>query len=180
MTLVKIGVQMVINAALGKMANEEEKASTRESMGENALAAGFKAIAQLGPIYGTLAFIAAIGAIMALAGGFREYGGPVVAGMPYIVGEKRPEVFVPNTSGTIVPSIDQFDFARRQPGLAQGQSVGAAGGTTRAAAPPKGENKRWVFFTGDLASIRQMKRDPGWDTAVIDVVMRNRGVLLEG
>ncbi|MEI9899701.1 MAG: hypothetical protein WDN31_05620 [Hyphomicrobium sp.] len=34
----------------------------------------------------------------------REFGGPVSAGQPYIVGEKRPKVFVPNTSGTIVPS----------------------------------------------------------------------------
>lgn len=37
--------------------------------------------------------------------GRRERGGPVSAGIPYIVGEKRPEVFIPNTSGTIAPSI---------------------------------------------------------------------------
>lgn len=37
--------------------------------------------------------------------GKREGGGPVTAGVPYIVGEKRPEVFVPTTSGTIVPSV---------------------------------------------------------------------------
>lgn len=35
----------------------------------------------------------------------REQGGPVNAGTPYIVGEKRPEVFVPHTNGTILPSI---------------------------------------------------------------------------
>jgi hypothetical protein len=38
--------------------------------------------------------------IEALAG-----GGPVRAGVPYIVGEKRPELFVPHESGTIVPSV---------------------------------------------------------------------------
>lgn len=35
----------------------------------------------------------------------REYGGPVTAGQPYIVGEKRAELFVPSRSGTILPSV---------------------------------------------------------------------------
>jgi len=35
----------------------------------------------------------------------REMGGPVTAGRPYIVGEKRPELFVPNVSGTIIPKV---------------------------------------------------------------------------
>jgi hypothetical protein len=36
---------------------------------------------------------------------FRADGGPVNAGEPYIVGERRPELFVPSTSGTILPSV---------------------------------------------------------------------------
>lgn len=35
----------------------------------------------------------------------RASGGPVNAGQPYIVGEKRPELFVPRVSGTIVPNL---------------------------------------------------------------------------
>ena len=35
----------------------------------------------------------------------RENGGPVKAGQPYIVGERQPELFVPRTSGTILPSV---------------------------------------------------------------------------
>jgi phage-related protein len=35
----------------------------------------------------------------------REHGGPVAAGQPVIVGERRPELFVPHTSGTILPRI---------------------------------------------------------------------------
>jgi hypothetical protein len=35
----------------------------------------------------------------------RAHGGPVVKGQPYIVGEHRPEVFVPNVDGTILPSV---------------------------------------------------------------------------
>lgn len=52
----------------------------------------------------------ALGGLGAILGGalgdiFREEGGPVRAGQPYIVGERRPEVFVPNTSGTILPRV---------------------------------------------------------------------------
>lgn len=35
----------------------------------------------------------------------REHGGPVTKGQPYVVGEKRPEVFVPNQSGMILPRV---------------------------------------------------------------------------
>jgi hypothetical protein len=34
----------------------------------------------------------------------RAFGGPVMAGSPYIVGERGAELFVPNTSGSIVPN----------------------------------------------------------------------------
>jgi hypothetical protein len=45
----------------------------------------------------------------------RERGGPVQAGQPYIVGERRAELFVPGQSGTILPSVP---------------SGGSGGGTT--------------------------------------------------
>lgn len=35
----------------------------------------------------------------------RRFGGPVIAGRPYIVGETQPELFVPSQSGRIIPSI---------------------------------------------------------------------------
>lgn len=35
----------------------------------------------------------------------RALGGPVTAGQPYIVGENRPELFVPNESGRILPRV---------------------------------------------------------------------------
>ena len=40
-----------------------------------------------------------------IGGLFRANGGPVKAGQPYIVGERQPELFVPNRSGTIIPSV---------------------------------------------------------------------------
>ena len=36
--------------------------------------------------------------------GFRAAGGSVMAGSPYVVGERGPELFVPGRSGTIVPN----------------------------------------------------------------------------
>ncbi|CDX49232.1 hypothetical protein MPL1032_10270 [Mesorhizobium plurifarium] len=62
-----------------------------------------------GGIFGSLLGILGLGGgsdpgiISAL--GLRANGGPVQAGKPYIVGEKRPELFVPNQSGTILPSV---------------------------------------------------------------------------
>ena len=55
------------------------------------------------------------GAILA---GFRAEGGPVNAGSPYVVGEKGPELFVPSSSGSIVPNG------------AMGSSGGGTGGVT--------------------------------------------------
>jgi len=46
----------------------------------------------------------ALGGIPGLGDFFRAKGGPVSGGSPYMVGEKGPELFVPNTSGTIVPN----------------------------------------------------------------------------
>lgn len=48
-------------------------------------------------------------------GGGRASGGPVSAGVPYVVGEEGPEWFVPNSSGTIIPN-------------SQLQAVGGGGG----------------------------------------------------
>ena len=48
----------------------------------------------------------------------REFGGSAVAGVPLLVGERRPEVFVPQTNGLIIPSVAQF--------AGQGHGLGAA------------------------------------------------------
>lgn len=48
--------------------------------------------------------------------GARANGGPVTGGMPYVVGERGPELFVPSSSGSIVPRIPA--------------TIGAGGGST--------------------------------------------------
>jgi hypothetical protein len=49
-----------------------------------------------------------------------EHGGRVTAGTPYVVGEKRPELFVPDTNGQIIPRIPS---ASAVPGSANGGGV---------------------------------------------------------
>jgi hypothetical protein len=44
------------------------------------------------------------GAIDNIFGGGRANGGPVTGGTSYVVGERGPELFVPNTSGKIIPN----------------------------------------------------------------------------
>lgn len=36
----------------------------------------------------------------------KQFGGSVLAGQPYVVGERRPELFVPNESGRIYPNLN--------------------------------------------------------------------------
>lgn len=43
-------------------------------------------------------------AVTAIFGGAKAMGGPVGAGRSYLVGEQGPEMFIPRTSGTIVPN----------------------------------------------------------------------------
>lgn len=54
---------------------------------------------QMGGLVGSL--FSGLGSIFG-----RASGGPVSANRPYIVGEKRPELFVPRSNGTIIPSLD--------------------------------------------------------------------------
>jgi hypothetical protein len=51
-------------------------------------------------------FLGPAGALFGLLGGmFMAKGGPVSGAKPYIVGEKGPELFVPDANGTIIPNF---------------------------------------------------------------------------
>lgn len=53
-----------------------------------------------------------VGALTDFVGGVfdgRAGGGPVTAGHPYIVGERRPELFVPAVDGVILPRVPRVD-----------------------------------------------------------------------
>ena len=49
-------------------------------------------------------FTGAIAGILGAFGGARADGGPVTGGVPYLVGERGPELFMPANSGNIVPN----------------------------------------------------------------------------
>jgi len=53
--------------------------------------------------FGVNAFL---GSLPGIGGFFRANGGPVSSGKSYMVGERGPEMFVPNTGGRIVPNSD--------------------------------------------------------------------------
>jgi lambda family phage tail tape measure protein len=73
--------------------------------------------------------------------GARANGGPVSSGLSYLVGEKGPEVFTPNSNGTIIPNheiggggITVNTNVNVQSGGATSQTTGDASGTGRALA----------------------------------------------
>jgi hypothetical protein len=70
----------------------------------------------------TLALETAIAAVKAFSGfSFFADGGPITAGTPAIVGERGPELFVPNTSGQIISNSDLTnDFGSGDSGMGGG------------------------------------------------------------
>ena len=52
----------------------------------------------------TSPFVATVASLSAAAVGARADGGPVTQGMPYLIGERGPELFVPGTSGAVLPN----------------------------------------------------------------------------
>jgi TP901 family phage tail tape measure protein len=85
----------------------------------NAVKAEMDAIDDLELIPGSGISLSNVGGFL----GLRALGGPVERGMPYIVGERGPELFVPNQSGEIIPNNQLGPMAAA--GGAGGVSVGA-------------------------------------------------------
>ena len=71
-----------------------------------------------------------IGGLLSNIFGGREGGGNVRAGQPYIVGEKRAELFVPAQSGKIIPRIDGPGGGGRVVNVYQTHVFDARGGIT--------------------------------------------------
>lgn len=67
----------------------------------------------------------ALNLIGSLFGGARAEGGPVTGGVPYLVGERGPEMFVPQGSGSIVPN------KAMKGGLVVHQNIVVHGGNTQ-------------------------------------------------
>jgi hypothetical protein len=54
--------------------------------------------------FGIRTLTSSSGPLSSLIGGARASGGPVAAGVPYLVGERGPEIFMPRSSGRIIPN----------------------------------------------------------------------------
>jgi hypothetical protein len=54
----------------------------------------------------------------------RASGGPVTKGQAYVVGEDRPELFVPSENGTIIPRVPTATSAPM--GMSSMSSIGGA------------------------------------------------------
>jgi hypothetical protein len=80
----------------------------------------------------------AVGSIFA---GFRAEGGPVGAGGAYMVGEKGPELFVPGSSGSIVPN-GAMGGGGGNGGASVNVTYNIASGVTRAELKPILEQQR--------------------------------------
>jgi len=74
---------------LQRMAAEAAAAQIFDYLGGLASASGNSTVAAAGALF---------------QGGARAWGGPVSPGMKYPVGEKGPEMFVPNVAGSIIPA----------------------------------------------------------------------------
>jgi phage-related protein len=58
----------------------------------------------IGGLFSAIGSLVGLGGVPALNIPGRAVGGPVTGGMPYIVGEQGPELFVPSQSGRIIPN----------------------------------------------------------------------------
>lgn len=74
--------------------------------------------------------------------GFLAEGGPAKAGSPYIVGERGPELFVPGTSGTVIPNDRMGQAGGGVGGPTVNISYNIQSGVSRAELQPILENER--------------------------------------
>lgn len=150
--------------------------------GATGIAGVFRSIMELGPIAGPLVFAAAIGGMIALVKGIsgREKGGPVSRGTPYIVGERRPELFIPDTAGTILPYVPSLAQPRslgtgaaQVSPLAQAAMAGGGGASGEADDRPMA-----MILVDNRDRVAEMQRDPRFRYFVMDIMkqgMATRG-----
>lgn len=94
----------VVVPALNITLNVINKVISAVSSMVSGISSAIKKIADFTSAVANSAVGKAVGGILDAILPGRAAGGPVTGGSPYIVGEKGPELFVPNTSGRIVPN----------------------------------------------------------------------------
>ena len=86
----------------------------------------------------------------------RADGGPVTSGNPYVVGERGPELFVPNSSGTIVPN-------NAMGGTVVNITVNSSGGSTSTSQGEKAKEAQALgrMVEASVVSIINREKRPG-------------------
>jgi len=125
-----IGAIIAKAQATNRAADAENAANLKVATG-NSVVIGTEAAKGLGPVGLALLPVFIAGAVALVSAAFsrgggggapsagtgstftnrREFGGPVSKGRAYIVGERRPELFVPNTNGVIIPQLPSMDYS---------------------------------------------------------------------
>ena len=128
----KIIAAIIQQAAARKAAAASANVANAQQATGNAIVVASEGAKALGPVGLALLPVFIAGAVALIASAFgkagggggsvssgsgstytnrREFGGPVSKGRAYIVGERRPELFVPNTNGIIVPQLPSMDYS---------------------------------------------------------------------
>jgi hypothetical protein len=113
-------------------------------------------------------------AIAAVAGMFAEGGRPPV-GQLALVGERGPELFVPDRSGTIIPAHVTAGLLRG--GTAGGSAGGGPGGGASGSAGRMGVS---LAIFDDPSKMAQWTRGQEFETHVVDLVKRNIHLVYRG
>ena len=117
----------------------------------------------LGSIFGALGAIPGLGPFAALAGlgvflGSRANGGPVTGNKPFLVGERGPELFVPNSNGQILANEELNAGSRNQGDLTVQFNINAI--DTRTGTEFLLENKRVITGVVQDAFRRRAQAGP--------------------
>lgn len=127
----KIIAAIIQQAAARKAAAAAANVANAKQATGNAIVVATEGAKGLGPVGLALLPVLIAGAVALIASAFgktsgggspqsgsgttftnrREFGGPVSKGRAYIVGERRPELFVPNTNGIIIPQLPSMDYS---------------------------------------------------------------------
>jgi hypothetical protein len=166
-------ISAIVRMAVTWIANQVMMAVAGKTIQAAAVAATAPIAAAASAIWAvpaTLATIASYGAAATAAPGFialaegitmaesipaMERGGDVQAGRPYIVGERRPEYFVPNENGHIYPYVPN------------GRAGGAAGAESPSRSSVTVQSHYWTDYK---AMLRAIASQPEFDHHVMDAV----------
>ena len=177
-------IKMTLLRALESMFSAQRKAQTASELPGNVANSAASSGGSWGAsaIIGLAAFLALIGVALAMGGAFAKGGRPPI-GRASIVGEQGPELFVPDTSGTILTAgmTERIMRGIAAPlagmGTAGGRGAGAGGAPAINSAPGPAEARRKgvvnVVMVDDRNAARDYLRTSEGESHILDVVRRN-------